>query len=210
MDIAGDDTGIWLTYEALAVARDIQRDAARRLAQRHRWRRQTGNDGLARVLVPPEWVSTSRDIAGDDLGLATAQPDVVAPDVAGVVTALQGAIDTLRQQLVRADARSDEFQMERNQALAKAEEAREEAGAERSRADRAEQTVAAERRRAEVLRERLEATEAQARSAEQAADQARQHVREAEDAIAELRRADEARKARGRWTRLRAAWRGDR
>ena len=59
MDIATDDTGVWMTYGELAVARDIQRDAARRLAQRHRWRRHTGNDGLARVLVPREWLSAT-------------------------------------------------------------------------------------------------------------------------------------------------------
>jgi hypothetical protein len=193
VDIATDDAGVWMTYEALADARDIQRDAARRLAQRHRWRRQTGNDGLARVLVPPEWASTrrdiSRDIAGDDPRSASVQPDVVAPDVAGVVTALQGAIDTLRQQLVRADAYSDELRTERDQARNGAQEARLEADEAARRAD-------AERLRAE--------------RAEQAAEQARQHVREAESAIAEMRQADEARKARGLWQRVRAAWQGNR
>ena len=46
-----------------------------------------------------------RDVARDKI----TAPEAVAPDVTGVVTALQGAIDTLRQQLERADARADEF-----------------------------------------------------------------------------------------------------
>src|SRR5689334_301902 len=79
VDIATDDAGVWMTYEALAEARDIKRDAARRLAQRHRWRRHTGNDGFARILVPPEWASIARDIAPDK---GVQPPEAVAPDVA--------------------------------------------------------------------------------------------------------------------------------
>ena len=57
-DNPGDDTsdGQWVTYGELAKARNIERRAAVRLAQRRRWRRQAGNDGLARVLVPPDWL----------------------------------------------------------------------------------------------------------------------------------------------------------
>jgi hypothetical protein len=47
------------------------------------------------------------------------------------------------------------------------------------------------------------------RHARDAADQARQHAREAEDAIEALRQADAKRRAEGRWTRLKAAWRGE-
>jgi hypothetical protein len=47
----------------------------------------------------------------------------------------------------------------------------------------------------EKLQGRLQETENRARAAEQVAD--------------ELRQAEEARKARGRWARLKAAWRGE-
>jgi hypothetical protein len=45
-DIAGDiaAVGAWMTYGQLADARGISRRAAIRLTQRHRWRRQKGND----------------------------------------------------------------------------------------------------------------------------------------------------------------------
>ena len=98
MDIAGDDAGVWMTYDELAVARDIKRDGARRLAQRHRWRRHAGNDGLPVFWCRPNGCQVgaqaprdrTRRHRRDDKG-ATA-PSVVAPDVTGVVAALQGAI----------------------------------------------------------------------------------------------------------------------
>ena len=41
-----------MTYAELAAARGISVAAARRLTQRHRWGRHTGNDGFVRVSVP--------------------------------------------------------------------------------------------------------------------------------------------------------------
>jgi hypothetical protein len=67
------------------------------------------------------------------------------------------------------------------------------------RADRAEAALTAERGRADALRDRLAAAEADR-------DRARAQAHTAQD---ELRQADAARRARGRWARLRAAWRGE-
>jgi hypothetical protein len=81
--------------------------------------------------------------------------------------------------------------------------------AERSRAERAEAGREGERGRADTLRDRLDEAQAQLQRAREAADQAQQHARGAEDAIGALRQADAARRGRGRWARLRAAWRGE-
>jgi hypothetical protein len=156
--------GRWLTYDELAQVRGIQRIGAVRLAKRQGWRRQPGNDGKARVMVPTTALSLVRGTRPSPSAIEPV-PDGV-PDGEGnswanggangavtTITALQGAIDTLRQQLVRADAREDALRAALDQASAEAKEAR-------------------------------EATEA-------------------------LRQAEEARKARGRWARLRAAWRGE-
>jgi hypothetical protein len=51
MDGDGDG-GRWLTYAQLAETRGITRKAAICMTQRHRWRRQPGNDGTALVWVP--------------------------------------------------------------------------------------------------------------------------------------------------------------
>ena len=45
-------TDRWLTYHELAEALGCSFVAAKSRAKRARWRRQTGNDGLARVLLP--------------------------------------------------------------------------------------------------------------------------------------------------------------
>src|SRR4029077_2239091 len=41
-----------MTYAELANVRGISLPSARRLVLRHRWPRQTGNDGVVRVTVP--------------------------------------------------------------------------------------------------------------------------------------------------------------
>src|SRR5690348_103590 len=181
MDIAGDDAGVWMTYDQLAAARDIQRDGARRLAQRHRWRRHAGNDGLARVLVPNEWASASRDIARDVTrdkeDAATKQSRAVTPDVAEVVTALQGAVDTLRQRAEQAEEDASEAHKRADVAVALA--------------DRTQTQLADATTDVGKLRDRLEAAQAYLRAAQATAE--------------ELRQAEAARKARGR---LRRAWDG--
>ena len=56
----------WVTYAELAELMGCPSGAARARAVRRRWRRQIGNDGLARVLVPdgedlsPKWTPTVR------------------------------------------------------------------------------------------------------------------------------------------------------
>jgi len=74
---------------------------------------------MARVLVPHEGAQTLRDTPRVSHDTPRA-PDV---DIAGVVTALQCAVDTLRQQLVRADRYADEIRAERD-ALRQAEAVR--------------------------------------------------------------------------------------
>src|SRR3954469_4972788 len=46
------DETVRLTYAELARARGITSAAAKRMALRHRWPKQIGNDGLSRVSVP--------------------------------------------------------------------------------------------------------------------------------------------------------------
>jgi hypothetical protein len=60
-----------------------------------------------------------------------------------------------------------------------------------------------------ALHDRLDITQDELRQAREAADEASKRAGEAEAAINALNRADEARKARGRWARIRAALRGE-
>src|SRR3954469_11780560 len=55
----------WLTYHELAEALSIKPDSARSLVKRHKWPRRPGNDGLARVGVPEDYLSAPRSIPED-------------------------------------------------------------------------------------------------------------------------------------------------
>jgi hypothetical protein len=176
---AADNDGAWLSFPELARLRGINLTSAFRLARRHGWRRQKGNDGKLRVLVPA--VDRSIDLdrdkdkgskepdKGQDNGLTQAVA-AIRSGVLEVVQPLQDAIAVLEAQLTEANMR----------------------------AARAESEVSSERARADTLRDRLEAAETHAREAEAVARSALQTAEA-------LRQAEEARKVRGR---LRRAWDG--
>jgi hypothetical protein len=123
-----------MTLVELAEARGISKASAARLVRRHRWRRQTDNTGRVRA---PGSIRCNRAI-----GRSAASP----VDMSAIVSTLEAAIITLRDQLEVANAR----------------------------ADRADAALTGERARADALRDRLEAAEDTARVAREAADAPRQ------------------------------------
>jgi chromosome segregation ATPase len=261
-----------MTYTELARVRGISKSSAERLVFRNHWRRQRGNNGITRALVP--WDSLTGDSSGDVSGDI---PPVETPDTAGDVSfharalavledslaALREAKDseiaTLRDMLVElrgsigraeeraehaegratnAEARIAGLEANADQARAVAREAQEAVRVLKERADVASALVEAEQRRtgaerarAEQTEMRLEAVQAEVGEARAAAETLQSTIDElkagqalmqdmqareleqaraaAQEAAAALRLADEARKARGRWARLRAAWRGN-
>src|SRR5215212_2612055 len=58
-----------LTYAELAKARGITQAAAKRMALRHRWPKQIGNDGLSRVSVPASALVRLGSDASDNTGV---------------------------------------------------------------------------------------------------------------------------------------------
>src|SRR5215213_3540019 len=88
-----------MTYAELAEARSISITAARRLTLRHRWAKQTGNDGLVRVSVPLSALAKSRKIAGAGKGATDTGQDPALDalsDSTRALRALERAVDTLR------------------------------------------------------------------------------------------------------------------
>jgi hypothetical protein len=265
-DIIPDDSpdaegARWLTYRQLAEARGISRLSAERLVRRHRWRRQADNQGVARVLVPPEWVEAV-DSGGTDVTPDTRED--ISPDrrlLAGAMAALESAVTGLRAQLDEANRRGAAAEARvialeadnraKDAALANASEhadaeittLRDAADGMRNtlsrtedRAVRSEQRVTEAEARIVGLETDLRAKDseiaeqrgvadharAEARSAQQmAADLhdrldsaerdlavAQHDAQTAQQAAGALRRADEARKARGRLRRAWDGWRG--
>jgi hypothetical protein len=99
-----DSGGQWLTYKQLANLRGIKQRAAVRLSQRRGWRRQPGNDGETRVLVPADMLEPSqRPSQGDAAGDDRATPP---PLIAQAVAALETAVSSLTDQLAKAESRA--------------------------------------------------------------------------------------------------------
>ena len=199
----------------------ITRKAAIRMTQRHRWRRQPGNDGTALIFVPEADLmprqapsrQTPRQAAGDDAPGGTGFEAMLAVIEAALVEANKRAdaaqvlAERTLAELADANTRADAAVTRAEVADGDRRAAEQRAEAERARADVLDGRLADERARADGLGGLLEATQlelAEQRVLTDRTDAARQQAQEAGD---ELRRADEARKARGRWARLRAAWR---
>jgi hypothetical protein len=140
----------------------------------------------------------SRDPGRDEAGDNAPDTSLMARGLA----ALEDAVQIIREQLADAQQRANEAELKADTANERATVAQ--ALADRAlaqltdavaRADQAEAATAGERQRADVLCGRLDTARQASQSALQAAD--------------ELRRADEARKARRLLGRLRAALRGE-
>ncbi len=204
------DTGRWLTYDELATLRGIKRIGAVRLVQRHKWRRQAGNDGLARVLVPHDalepvrrtdaGISALTNAAHTDAG--TSSGNVAGTSAGDIAIQLAGQLEQANARADEANKRADVAVALADRTLARLTEVEQRADADRLRAERMEQALAAERHRAaqsEVALDRLE-TELNAEKTAKAT---------AEADAAELRQAEAARRGQGRWRRTWLAWRGE-
>ena len=176
-----------MTYAEIAARLRVSGEAARQLVRRRGWRRIVPNrPGATTVVIVPvdELAGThGRDTRPPDIGDTQLPDDTAAFETA--LTAIEAAhaseVAALRAQADTSEQGRIAMQALADQALAQLAEAGD-------RADRLERDLA---------------------SALSAADQARAQVQKAEEGAEALRRADDARKARGLVARLRAAWRGE-
>ncbi len=113
---AADDTRS-LTYTELGKARGISPASAKRLALRHGWHKEPGNDGLARVRVPVTVLevtpATNSARYPGDTSLATVPVSTLAmvqQEAAELRTQLaqrEGELEGMREAMRRADAERD-------------------------------------------------------------------------------------------------------
>jgi hypothetical protein len=111
-----------LSYDELADMLRIERESARHLAFRRRWRRTKGNDGKARVEVPLEAIPVPKPATptGDDpLSITGAAADT--PTGSDVV--LTRHIERLEGMLIEAQARLTDVEADRDAARDEAREA---------------------------------------------------------------------------------------
>lgn len=94
-----------MTYPELAEALGIGVESAKNLVRRKRWSRSTGNDGLARIIVPIEALSARK--AASPHGAAT-NPPADPPMVSVAVEALSRHIERLEAELATVKAERDQ------------------------------------------------------------------------------------------------------
>jgi hypothetical protein len=177
---ADNDAGRWMSYAQLAEIRGISKKAAQRLTLRHQWRRQPANDGGVLIWVPDDAAIRGRQ-TGRQNGVS---------DGSDVVALLEDA-----------NRRADEAHKRADAALALADRLGAQLADAGGRADRAEARVA-------ELQHDLDAARVIAGAAQHDAQAAQAEARKAKDAAEELRKENEARKARGRLRRTWDSWRG--
>lgn len=101
------ETGnVVLTYAELAQRLAIKPASAKRLAQRRKWVRVVGNDGIARVHAPLSAVpgDVPSDVT-DDANPPVSPP--VAPELVAHIAYLDGIIEGMRGQLEAAQQRAE-------------------------------------------------------------------------------------------------------
>ena len=105
-----------MTYAEIAESRRISVSSAERLVRRRHWRRQVGNDGVVRILVPLDDAQDrgQRADSGKDQSVRTTSEDVrIFGDVRGTIRTLETAVRTLGEQL---EAANDSLLSERRRA----------------------------------------------------------------------------------------------
>jgi hypothetical protein len=207
MDGTGDG-GRWLSYAQLAELRGITKKAAIRMTQRHRWRRQPGNDGTALVWVP------EADLTPRQPSRQTPRPAVDAD-----APVKDQVIEALRADLTEANRRASDATSLVDHLTAQLADASERADRTLALLADAERVLTVERQRVDALGTTIDELKAgqalmqdmHARELDHAraqAHQARAQAREAQEAAEELRQAEAVRKARGRLRRAWDGWRG--
>jgi hypothetical protein len=124
ISLAVGDGSRRMTYAELADIRRTSVPSAMRLVRRKNWPRQTGNDGVVRILVPlsaagdrQQRRALARGQAGADKPNVRRERSRTSHRTSGAdkrrtIAALEGAIAALREQLTRSEARADSLQDE--------------------------------------------------------------------------------------------------
>jgi hypothetical protein len=194
---AGRSTGRWLTFAQAGAELGLSAEATRSRARRAGWRTMPGNDGRTLVMIPEDLAIEPRP-AGRPVGRPTEDPVATARSaetLTAAVSSLREALATLTEQLMRERDRADRAV---------------------DRGDRMEKERDALQGRIDDLAAKLSDAQAELADAQDQAEAGRRQLEatqialgEAEADAAELRQTDTQRKGRGRWARLRAAWRGE-
>jgi hypothetical protein len=201
------EDGRWLSYAEIAAARGINKLSAERLVRRHRWRRQPDNQGGVRIFVPLTWVESPAQLADTDQ--ADSGPDV-KPDIEEAVAALEAALAVLADQLMRERARADAAEARADMAVTREDELRDEIKVIEVKLAGSEGEPMPSGRRptgTSIGRGRRRCARCSTKPRRRRNGPGRA-LRRPRTMSRRYGKPEEARRGRGRWARLQAAWRG--
>jgi hypothetical protein len=162
-----DSATRWLSYDEIAAARGIDRESAVRWSRRKRWPRREANDGTVRLAVPEGILRRASNRGGKAPNVLGDVPEGILADVPGhalednpgTINALEGHIQTLREELAAA-----------RQVAAEVPALAERAGRAEAEAAALRDAMVREVRRLEQTEDLLKAAETQRDAAQKARD----------------------------------------
>ena len=95
-----------LTYKELASRLGVKPESARKMVQRKRWQRVTGNDGVVRIIVPTDALPQSIDSPPDSQGDS---PALTIRELQAKVEGLQELLAVERQRASAAELDRDRW-----------------------------------------------------------------------------------------------------
>jgi hypothetical protein len=110
-----DGDSKWLTYAEAGDRLGVSAEAARAKANRKHWRKQTGNDGLARIMLPVDLPVTTRARSPGHQPMTPRSPAVRTFEQGAnerTIKALQAHVALLTQQLAASELREGQGRAE--------------------------------------------------------------------------------------------------
>lgn len=99
-----------LTYAELAERLGVKLPSARKMVQRHKWRRITGNDGLVRIEIPTDALPARRDRPSDGpTDSPPSSPTDLVPALEAQISALKELVAAERQHRMTVEAERDRW-----------------------------------------------------------------------------------------------------
>lgn len=86
----------WISYSELAKARGIDRLSAMRIARKHKWAKQPGNDGTVRLAVPLSFLEAKKRDPKDH---PSDEPREHPSDLSHIISELQAEVRALHERL---------------------------------------------------------------------------------------------------------------
>jgi hypothetical protein len=201
-----------MTFAELARIRDISKLSAVALVRRHGWRRQRDNQGHVIALVPLSWASHEANDQSDSRPSGRADDQSHSATVETVLAALRevhaGEIGRLTEALAVERSRVDALMVSHRGEIVVIEAKLAAAEARAAEVEQLRAAIEAEHTHGADLEARIAGLHGLLADAEHRLVDAERGRTTALEQLDAMDRAETERRGKGRWARLRAAWRG--